>query len=113
MGLHQITHRCNLPYGALLVFELSNREECRLIYRKLLLELGNQTIARTINIEMGPENNPGFSVFVEDIACTANVVFGPAVGFYGPKWHRTKVEAISTAQGLVQTSRPQGFVVAA
>jgi hypothetical protein len=81
-------------------------------YRKLRLELGNQTKTRTIHIEMGPEGNPGFNVVVEDIDSTGNVVSDRAVEFYNRKWHRTKVDAVSTAQGLVQTSIREGFVLA-
>jgi hypothetical protein len=80
-------------------------------YRKLRLELGNQTKTRTIHIEMGPEGNPGFNVVVEDIDSTGNVVSDRAVEFYSRKWHRTKVDAVSTAQGLVQTSIREGFVL--
>jgi hypothetical protein len=83
-----------------------------MVYRKLRLELGNQTITRTIKIEMESENNPGFNVFVEDRASTEKVGLSRAVGFYGPKWHRTKKDAVSTAQGMVQTGIREGFAIA-
>lgn len=81
-------------------------------YRKLRRELGNQTKTRTINIEMGPEGNPGFNVVVEDKDSTGNVVSDRAVEFYSRKWHGTKVDALSAAQGLVQASIREGFVLA-
>jgi hypothetical protein len=81
------------------------------IYKqKLCSESENKRLIRTIRIELGPDDHPGYVVRTSNLKTTGDDFSSRSIPERDHReWFRTKEDAFDRANGLVESSKKEGM----